>query len=195
MDMTTPENGSPVLNVVSRMSPTFTPSRLRGSKRRRRAPVGSSDGICEDCTTATGSLHTATAEGGGSWIVILRLPGGPSVCTKQDNLRHRPLSGRNLAGNCDQYCCGRLGGKSSFWIGPLWTVTKLRLGCFCSLNSRKILFQQQSGRVCGIVDAIGICGVVNKLQSRQFLEHWFSYSFRAFRGLGAFSSAEPQLAS
>jgi len=89
---------------------------------------------------------------------------------QQDNLRHRPLSGRNLAGNCDQYCCGRLGGKSSFWIGPLWTVTKLRLGCFCSLNSRKILFQQQSGRVCGIVDAIEICGVVNKLQSRQLFE-------------------------
>src|SRR5271163_3637726 len=83
MDMTTPENGSPVLNVVSRISPTFTPSRLRGSKRRRRAPVGSSDGICEDCTTATGSLHTATADGGGSWIMILRLPGGPSVCTNK----------------------------------------------------------------------------------------------------------------
>src|SRR5277367_1234584 len=106
---------------------------------------------------------------------------------KQDNLRHRPLSGRNLAGNCDQYCCGRLGGKSSFWIGPLWTVTKLRLGCFCSLNSRKILFQQQSGRVCGIVDAIGICGVVNKLQSRQFWGHWvfrqlssFPWSWRVF---------------
>lgn len=111
---------------------------------------------------------------------------------KQDNLRHQPLSGRNLAGNCDQYCCGRLGGKSSFWIGPLWTVTKLRLGCFCSLNSRKILFQQQSGRVCGIVDAIGIGGVVNKLQSRQILKHWFPDSFRAFRGLGASSSAEPQ---
>ena len=98
---------------------------------------------------------------------------------KQDNLRHRPLSGRNRAGNCDQYCCGRLGGKSSFWIGALWTVTKLRLGCFCSLNSRKILFQQQSGRVCGIVDAIGIGGVVNKLQSRQVLKHWFPDSFRA----------------
>ena len=96
---------------------------------------------------------------------------------KQDNLRHQPLSGRNLAGNCDQYCCGRLGGKSSFWIGPLWTVTKLRLGCFCSLNSRKILFQQQSDRVCGIVDAIGIGGVVNKLQSRQLLKHWFQTAF------------------
>jgi len=106
---------------------------------------------------------------------------------KQDNLRHQPLSGRNLAGNCDQYCCGRLGGKSSFWIGPLWTVTKLRLGCFCSLNSRKILFQQQSGRVCGIVDAIEICGVVNKLQSRQLFEALvfrqlssFPWSWRAF---------------
>lgn len=96
---------------------------------------------------------------------------------KQDNLRHRPLSGRNLAGNCDQYCCGRLGGKSSFWIGPLWTVTKLRLGCFCSLNSRKILFQQQSGRVCGIVDAIGICGVVNKLQSNSFWSIGFQTTF------------------
>ena len=70
-----PENDSPLLKVVRSMSPTLVPSRFLGSKRRFRAPVGSSRAICVLPTSATGSLHVSAREAGGSCIKISRFPG------------------------------------------------------------------------------------------------------------------------
>lgn len=69
---TTPENGSPDLNVVSRMSPTLTHSLWVLSNSRLRAPVGSSSDSCCESISATGFLHVCASEGTDGWMIISR---------------------------------------------------------------------------------------------------------------------------
>lgn len=66
MDMITPENGSPPVNVASRMSPGFALSLFSTSKSFDRTPVGSNlDNSCWS-TLLMGSLQFSRSEGGAS---------------------------------------------------------------------------------------------------------------------------------
>ena len=62
----TPANGSPVLSLTSRMSPTLAASGLALENNLERAPVGSSTEICALERVDMGSLQAANAEGGGA---------------------------------------------------------------------------------------------------------------------------------
>lgn len=68
-----PENGSPVLNVVSKMSPGFARSALSLSKSLDRAPDGSRDARERLSTILIGSLQASYSDGGGLCIIISRL--------------------------------------------------------------------------------------------------------------------------